>query len=98
MREQLQRAREDGRESAERRVRERFLLDAVATQRDIAIDDEAVDARLEEMASAQGVEVAQFERVAREQGWIEAIRAEMREERALECLVDEADVEETAEP
>ena len=98
MREQLQRAREDGRESAERRVRERFLLDAVASQREIAIDDDDVEARLQEMAASQGVDVEQFERVAREQGWLEAIRAELREERALQYLVDEASVEEMPEP
>jgi len=98
MREQLQRAREEGRESAERRVRERFLLDAVANDREIAIGDDELEARLHEMASAQGADVAQFERAAREQGWIEAIRAEMREERALQHLVDEADVQEPSEP
>lgn len=94
MREQLARAREEGRPTAERRVRERFLLDEVATCHEIEIGDEELGERIEAMAAAQGVEAGRLERAAREQGWLEAVRAELREERALAYLVDEASVEE----
>ncbi len=96
MQEQLQRAREEGQPSAERRVRERLLLDEVAKFCEIEIGDEDLQERLGEMAASQGADLAQFEQFAREQGWLEALRAELREERALDWLVGEADVTDSA--
>ena len=96
MQEQLQRAREEGQPTAERRVRERLLLDEVAKFCEIEIGDEDLQERLGEMAASQGADLAEFERLAREQGWLEALRAELREERALDWLVGEADVTESA--
>ena len=57
--------------------------------------DEDLQERLGEMAASQGADLSQFERLAREQGWLEALRAELREERALDWLVGEADVTES---
>jgi trigger factor len=94
---QLSRIHEEGRPAAERRVREMLLLEAVARSRDISASDEEVDARLDELAETQGVESSRFRQLAREQDWIDAIRAELVDQKALDFLVAEAKVEETTD-
>lgn len=91
---QLIRMAEDGREAAARRVREAFLLEAVAKAEALEVGDEEVDTRLEEMAAGRGVPAAQLKRIAQEQGWHEAIRSELLDQKALAYLVEHADVEE----
>ncbi len=93
---QLVRMAEDGREAAVRRVREGFLLEAVARAQEIEAGDDDVEARLDEMAEGRGMPAAQLKQMAREQGWHEAIRAEIVDQRALEYLVENAEVEEVA--
>ena len=92
IREQVERAREEGRPGAERRVRERLVLDEVATLCEIVVPDEALDQRLGEMAAAEGMDPKQLAKLAREQGWIEALREELREEQALDQLVAKAKI------
>jgi trigger factor len=91
---QLIRMAEDGREAATRRVREAFLLEAIAKAEEIEATDEDVDARLEEMAEGRGMPPAELRKLAREQGWQEAIRSELVDQKALEFLTDRAAVEE----
>ena len=93
---QLVRMAEDGREAAVRRVRETFLLEAFANAESIEATDDDVDQRLEEMAEGRGMPPAQLRKIAREQGWHEAIRSELVEQKALDLLVERADVEEIA--
>jgi trigger factor len=96
---QLARMREDGRPEAERRVRESYLLEAVVQQEGIEVAEEEVDARLEEMAEAQGVESAQMREFAEQQGWRGAIQAELAEKKALSYLASKAEVTtEVSEP
>jgi trigger factor len=94
MQSQLVRMAEDGREAAARRVREAFLLEAVAKSREIEIGDEDVDVRLDEMAEQRGVPPAELKKIARDQGWHEAIRSELVDQKALEYLTENAEVEE----
>jgi trigger factor len=93
---QIERMREDGRESAERRVRESLILDAVREAHSIEATDEEVDARLGEMAEARGMDPDQLRQAARQQDFFDAVRAEVVEQKTLEYLVAEAKVEETA--
>ncbi len=93
---QLARMAEEGRQAAERRVREAFLLEAVAKAESIEATDEDVDQRLDEMAEGRGTSPAELRKIAHEQGWNEAIRSELVDQKALDFLVESADVEEIA--
>ncbi|MAI77717.1 MAG: trigger factor [Deltaproteobacteria bacterium] len=91
---QLQRMQEDGRPVAERRVREILVLEAVALAREIEVASEEVDARIEEMAEQQGMEVAQVRQMAEQQGWFSAIEAELRDKKVYSVLSESADIQE----
>jgi len=91
--EQMNRLQEDGRETAERRVREMLLIEAIAEAESLDVAAEDVDARLDEMAAAQGMEVDQLRAMAEQQGWLEAIEAELREKKAYDHLAGQATVE-----
>jgi trigger factor len=94
---QLARLHEEGRPASERRVRELLLLEAVAGAREIEVSDDDVNARLDELAAAQGMSIRDMRRIARERGLAEALRAELREERALDYLCSQAKVDETTD-
>ena len=80
----LARTREEGRPAAERRVRERFLLQEVVKVQEIEVSDGDVDSRIDVIAGEQGVEPQQMRQMAQSQGWREAIRAgALAPERAL---------------
>jgi len=90
---QLARIHAEGRPEAERRVREMFLLEAVAREEEIEISDEDVESRLDELAEAQGVDTATMRAMAEREGWDRAIRSELSERRALDFLASKASVE-----
>src|SRR5262245_50740989 len=94
---QVERWREEWRPAAEREVKERWLLDAVAEAQKIAVEDAAIEEQIEKMASAQGITAAQLgEQVGRE--LLEAsIRDDLRREKALDFLVSTAKVEEVTD-
>lgn len=94
---QLARLQEEGRPSAERRVREGFLIGEIARSQEIEVADEEVDARLDEMAQEQGIPAANLRKMAKEQGWRDSIRAELVDSKALDFLASKATVEETTE-
>jgi trigger factor len=100
LQQQLGRMREEGRESAERRVRESLVLEAVIKAQSLEAGEEEVEARFNEMAEAQGMDVKQVKEMAASQGWGPAIEAEVLDQKALDFLVSKATVEEeiTAEP
>jgi trigger factor len=94
LRTQLMRMAEEGRSGAERRVREAFLLEAVARAEDLEVAEEDLDLRLDEMAKEQGIPVPQMRKLAETRGIRDAIRAEMLEDKALAFLASQATVEE----
>ena len=96
MESQLTRMAEEGREAAVRRVREAFLLAALAEAENLEATDADVDERLDAMAAGRGMPPAELRKVAHEQGWHEAIRSELVDQKALDLLVDRADVEEVS--
>ncbi len=91
---QLARWREEWREAAEREVREMLLLEAVAAQQDLRVEDEEVRARIEELAGQRRVASEPLAKAYRERGLFEALRAQLRDEQALAFLVREASLEE----
>ena len=50
------------------------------------------------MAEGQGMDVSQLRQMARDQGWHEALEAEMLEGKALDFLAAGATVAESADP
>ena len=94
---QLARMREDGRDAAERRVRESFVLEALVKAGGLSASDEDVEERYREMAEGQGMEVEQVKQMAAAQGWGDAIRAEILDKKALAYLVARATVEDLVE-
>jgi len=94
LQQQLSRMQEDGRPTAERRVREALLLEAIANANDISVSEEDVNARLEEMAGTQGMEAGQLRTMAEQQGWLGSIEMELREKSAYGYLASLAKIEE----
>lgn len=90
---QLRRMQEDGRPVAERRVREALLIEKIVAEQDLAAADEEVDGRLQDMADAQGMDVATLRPMAEQQGWLQAIEHEVVEQKAYAWLAEQATVE-----
>jgi trigger factor len=94
---QVERWREEWRPSAEREVKERWLLDAVADAQRLEIEDAAITEQIEKVAAAQGVTPARL-REQVEGDLLEAsIREDLRREQALDFLVSMAKVEEVSD-
>jgi len=94
---QVDRWREEWRPDAEREVRERWLLDAVAEARQVAVDAAEVAARIERMASARGVAPAGLREEFGDEWLDTSIRGDLRREKALDFLVSAAKVEEVTD-
>jgi trigger factor len=94
LQQQMTRMREEGRASAERHVRESLVLEAVVKSEELEVSAEEVDARFAEMAEAQGMEMRQLQQMAAQQGWGDAIEAELLDKKALDFLASRATVEE----
>jgi trigger factor len=90
---ELSRMHESGREAAERRVREALLLDAVVRSEGIEVDDSEYEAKLDELAEAQGADPAVMRQLAEQQGWKVQIEAEILDGKALAFLTAGASVE-----
>ena len=86
--------RESWRPSAERDVREMLLLEAVAREVGCEVEDSEVEERIEQMAREQGIDPARMRQAYGERGMLDALRAQLLEDKALEFLVSEAKVEE----
>ncbi len=101
-REELQRQlgqwHEQWRPDAERDVRESLLLTAVAEARSLAADDAELAARIEVLARDQGLAPERLRKNFEKQGMLEGLRAQLGREKALEALLDQAQIEEIEEP
>jgi FKBP-type peptidyl-prolyl cis-trans isomerase (trigger factor) len=85
------------RPAAEREVRERWLLDAVADAQELVVDDAAVAERVEEMAAAQGMNAGQLREQLDAELLDASIRDDLRRDLALDFLAATAKVEEVAD-
>ncbi len=94
LRARLAQMREEGWDDARRRVQEELLLEAVARGAELEASEEDIDARLDEMAAGQGVDPKMMQEMASAQGWRQAIGAEVVERRALDHLVEMAQITE----
>jgi len=93
---QLERWREEWRPAAERRVRERLLLEAVAKEQEIQVSTEEIGTHLQWLAAQEGMDVAQLRQTLGEEGAALLARSQLVPEKALDFLASIAKVEETA--
>ncbi|MAG29403.1 MAG: trigger factor [Deltaproteobacteria bacterium] len=94
LRARLAQMHEEGWDEARRRVQEALLLERVAAQAELEASQEEIDARLDEMATSQGVEPKMMHEMAVAQGWHHAVAAEVVDRKALERLVECAQISE----
>jgi trigger factor len=94
---QIARWREQWRDGAEREVRERLILQAVAEAQGIEVEDAEVDARIEAMAGQQGVAPAVLQRAYGDEGLKRSLRSQLSDEKVLDFLAGRAKVEETTD-
>jgi trigger factor len=74
------------------RVKRSLILEAIAKKEEIAISDVEVDAEIRKAASGTDQEFAEVRQRLRADGGYEALRQSMAQEKALELVVDAADV------
>ncbi len=77
------------RPQAEKRIRTRLVLEAVAAAENIQVDDEAVDAEIAKMAEAYKMEADKVREIMGEQG-ISQMKEDMAVQEAVDFLVAEA--------
>lgn len=85
--------RQQYRPAASRQIMRHLILDAIGEEEGLAVDQEEVDERLEAFAGRGQVPVDQLRRIFRENGRLERIEADMREEKVVEFLVQHADIQ-----
>lgn len=90
---QMSHFEQEWRPLVEREIREEWLLEAVASTESILADDAEVEARFERIAQEQGGDAAKLRKAYREAGLVDAIRAQVVEDKAVEFLLREAKVE-----
>ncbi len=83
---------EEARPSAERRVKEFLLLDAIAEREGIAVSETELEAEFKRAAAARGVEPAVLREQMAKAGGIDALREEMRLARVTDLLIASAKV------
>jgi trigger factor len=87
--------REEWRPAAELEAREELLLEAVAADRGVAVDDAEIDERLDRMARDQGLDPSRLRKAYAKEGMRDALRVQMVQEKALDLLRAGAKIEET---
>jgi trigger factor len=83
---------ESMRPTAERRVRIRLLLERLALQEGITVDDAAVEAGLQRLADSSGREVAQVRQFYEEHQLLGVLRRQLQDEKTVKFIVDQAQI------
>lgn len=95
---QLAQWEEEWRPAVEREIREQWLLQELARREGLVLDDAELDERIGRLAEEQGADPARLRKAYREHDMLEAVRAQLLEDKAFEFLLAAASVEEVAEP
>ncbi len=97
LQQQMGRMQQEWRPEVEREVRETLLLEAVVKQESVEVEDGVVEERIESMAAEQGMDADRMrEMYGGNEEAMDATRGRLLEEKALDFLIAEAKVEETA--
>lgn len=85
--------RAEWRPAAERELREELLLEALGEARGLEPDDDALSARIDEIAREQGVDARRLRKSYAERGMRPALAAALLRERALDLVIAQAEIE-----
>ncbi len=88
----LQKMLEAVKPKAEFRVRSRLLLEHIARQEGITMEEAEVEAALQRLADSSGRTVAQVREFYREQNLMDVLRRQLRDEKTMKMLIDQANL------
>ncbi len=97
IRAQLDRWQEEWRPNAERDVREMLVLQAIAADREIEVEDDEVHARISEMLGEQQGEASDLQRMKQDEQLVTALRLQLRDDKVLEFLAERAKIRKSSE-
>lgn len=89
--------REEWRPAAEREVREDLILEAVAADQGLEASDAEIDEKLDAMAREQGIDAERLRSAYEEGGGRGALAGQISSEKALDLLIERAEIEEISE-
>jgi trigger factor len=82
---------------AERRVRVGLLLERIAAQEKVDVDEAEVDGHLERVAAQSGKPVEQIRQFYQERDFLGAVRRQLRDEKTLKLILEKATIGVAAE-
>jgi trigger factor len=82
--------RKEARPSAERRVKEYLLLDAIGEKESVSVTDTELDAEIRRRAQSMGMSFAELKGALAKADRLEGVREEIRIDRVVDFLVSEA--------
>lgn len=82
--------KQDYRETAEKRVKTRLVLEKVKEVEGVSVSDEELEAKIKEMAEFYQQEVEEMRKKLSEQGSLEVLRQNIANEKTIQLLVDAA--------
>ncbi|UCD84079.1 MAG: trigger factor [Deltaproteobacteria bacterium] len=91
-----QELREKFRETAIRRIKAGLLMEAIADQEKIEVNEQDITDRLEGIALREKRRVEEIREYYRKQGLLESLRAQIKEEKTLDYLISKAELKELA--
>ena len=80
------------RPGAEKRVRSNLLLERIAAQENITVDQAELEDGLARVAASTGREVAQVRQLYEERQLLEVLRHQLRDEKTVKFLLDQAEI------
>lgn len=84
-------------ETAQKELKTLFILDAVANKLDVEVDDQAVNGRVVQIAMQQGQRPQKVRDEMAHNGQLQQLYVQMREEKAIEKIIEQAKVNEISE-
>jgi trigger factor len=88
----LQKMMESVKPRAEFRVRSRLLLEQIAAQEDLTMEEAEVEAALQRLADSSGRPVAQVREFYREQNLMDLLRRQLRDEKTMKMIIEQANL------
>lgn len=88
--------REEFHESALRRVKAGLIIEAIADQKKIEVSEQEIDGRFKEIALREQKRVEEVRERYRKQGFLESLKAKLREEKTLDYLISKSELREVA--
>ncbi|HBK85623.1 MAG TPA: trigger factor [Firmicutes bacterium] len=82
--------RQDYRDAAESRVKTRLVLDKIKELEAVAVSDEELEAKIQEMASFYQQDADEIRKKLEEQGSLEVLRSNVANEKTIKLLVESA--------